>query len=103
MKTDNVLEALKKRLLTLHKPKEEKKVGHVWQVWEDGEITLQKCGELLWQRNLHMISCGSVRGIPPYVMPSQMGIHGYISVANEQEAEFIALLLQETSELLNTL
>ncbi len=30
----------------------------VWQVWQDGEVTLQKCGELLWQRNLHMIYPG---------------------------------------------
>ena len=32
--------------------------GMVYQVWEDGEITLQKCGPLLWQRSLHMVGVG---------------------------------------------
>ena len=27
--------------------------GMVHQVWQDGEVTLQKSGELLWQRTLH--------------------------------------------------
>jgi hypothetical protein len=27
----------------------------VWQVWGDGEVTLQKCGSLLWMRTLHLI------------------------------------------------
>lgn len=27
--------------------------GMVYQVWHDGEVTLQKCGELLWRRNIH--------------------------------------------------
>lgn len=29
--------------------------GMVYQVWEDGEITLQKSGDLLWERSLHCI------------------------------------------------
>ena len=27
--------------------------GMVTQVWQDGEVTCQKCGDLLWQRTLH--------------------------------------------------
>lgn len=32
--------------------------GMVYQVWHDGEITLQKSGALLWSRNLHTIYPG---------------------------------------------
>ena len=28
--------------------------GMVYQVWQDGEVTLQKGGSLLWQRTLHL-------------------------------------------------
>lgn len=34
--------------------------GMVYQVWEDGSVTLQKSGSLLWKRGLHCIE----RGIP---------------------------------------
>lgn len=27
--------------------------GMVTMVWQDGEVTAQKCGDLLWQRSLH--------------------------------------------------
>lgn len=30
-----------------------KQHGMVYQVWHDGEITLQKAADLLWQRSLH--------------------------------------------------
>ena len=43
-------------LITQHsKPELAQRVGHVYQVWQDGEVTLQKSGDLLWRRNLHMI------------------------------------------------
>ena len=32
------------------------KQTHVHQLWEDGELTIQKAGELLGQRNLHCLS-----------------------------------------------
>lgn len=54
-------------------------VGHVYQVWQDGEITLQKCGELLWQRNLHMIVPGhSGFEAPGVSWPHQSGKNSYI-------------------------
>ena len=28
--------------------------SHIYMVWFDGEITMTKCNDLLWQRNLHM-------------------------------------------------
>lgn len=48
-----------KRILELDIPlgeKESKKPGMVCQIWEDGEVTLQHGGNLLWRRSLHMIS-----------------------------------------------
>lgn len=41
-----------------HNPELAKLPGHVYQVWFDGEVTLQKSGELLNMRNLHTISPG---------------------------------------------
>lgn len=32
--------------------------GHVTQVWHDGEITIQKSGDLLGQRTLHTVRPG---------------------------------------------
>jgi hypothetical protein len=29
--------------------------GHVYQIWNDGELTSQKAGRLLWQRTLHTL------------------------------------------------
>lgn len=55
--------------------------GMVYQVWEDGEVTLQKGGELLWQRNLHVIYFGdTAKAIHPDRFPckTQGGKHGYI-------------------------
>jgi hypothetical protein len=34
--------------------------GMVYQIWSDGEITLQKSGNLLWNRSLHTIAFGSL-------------------------------------------
>ena len=44
------------KILPLHDPEAAKKEGgHVLQLWEDGEITMTKCGSLLGMRNLHQI------------------------------------------------
>jgi hypothetical protein len=42
-------------LESVHKPEEITKSGMVYEVWEDGEITLQKCGDLYGQRSLHQV------------------------------------------------
>ncbi len=51
------LEELSQQVSTLNRP-EQKDEPMVYQVWYDGEITLQKGGSLLWQRNLHMLTLG---------------------------------------------
>lgn len=61
-----------------HNPELAKQPGHVYQVWEDGEITLQKCGDLLWQRSLHSIYPGDpTRAVDPALFPMRHGPHGY--------------------------
>ena len=50
--------------------------GMVYQVWEDGEITLQKSGEILWQRSLHMVERGHIKN--RIDMPHKSGEHSYI-------------------------
>lgn len=58
-----------------------KEEGHVYQLWQDGEITSQKAGELLWQRSLHQAESGleGVR-IPGLVFPhkKQWGDNSYL-------------------------
>lgn len=62
-----------------HNPDLAKADGHVYQVWEDGEITLQKCGELLWMRNLHCITDALPdRRIAVELFPDTYNGHGYI-------------------------
>lgn len=70
---------LQELLMIHHKPELAEKVGMVYQVWEDGEVTLQKCGPLLWQRNLHIIDIGNKsKAVDPTLFPCQYNGHGYI-------------------------
>lgn len=62
--------------------------GHVWQVWEDGEVTLQKCGSLLGMRNLHTIKMGCPKAsLSPSLFPHKTknshGEHGFIYTTEE--------------------
>ena len=67
---------------------EAKQQPMVYRVWEDGEITLEKGGELFGQRTLHMIraGCGAV---PPEWLPYQNHgcTHGYLFALNREVAE----------------
>lgn len=57
--------------------------GHVYQVWQDGEVTLQKCGSLLWQRNLHMIYPGFNGFDAGCEWPHKSGSNKYIYTTEE--------------------
>ena len=50
------LHELKKIILSHNKPELAEQTGMVYQVWDDGEITLQKSGPLLWNRHLHQMN-----------------------------------------------
>jgi hypothetical protein len=71
-----------------HKPELEKEDGMVCQLWEDGEITLQKSGRLMWQRNLHCIISGGKDGIT-IEMPKKMSKHSYMVVTGTDEAQAV--------------
>lgn len=71
-------------ILAAHKPELEKEPGHVYQIWEDGEITLQKSGPLLWNRTLHML-CPGKEGVN-IPMPCKMEEHSYANVESEEVA-----------------
>jgi len=68
--------------------------GHVYQVWEDGEITLQKCGSLLGQRNLHCITPGFDYHLPLSCMPYNNSKHGWAYV-NEDNAKIVRCMIGE--------
>lgn len=56
----------------------------VYQVWNDGEVTLQKCGDLLWQRTLHCDARGKASvAVAPEWFPSQYNGYGYIFTDRE--------------------
>lgn len=77
-------------VVALNRP-EAKNAAMVYQVFEDGEITLQKGGDLLWQRTLHCVATGKPHGVILHVasMPNQMcsAPHGYIFCKDRDDAE----------------
>ena len=59
----------------------------VYSVWEDGEITLEKGGNLFGQRNCHMIDRGRAdKAWPVALFPMTNSAHGRILAANEADA-----------------
>lgn len=75
-------------VVAMNKP-EHKADGMVYQVWEDGEITLQKGGSLFGQRTLHTIEQEhTLKSIDPNRMPNiNRSGHGYIIVGSYEEAQ----------------
>lgn len=67
-------------LFTLSNPNLRKEEGSVWEIWEDGEITLQKCGSLYGQRNLHCIVPPVVGLIPKIRLPEGEHKHSLMAV-----------------------
>lgn len=65
---------------------------HVYQIWNDGEITLQKAGSLLWLRSLHRL-------VPPlttkesFEMPCRWGEYLSYAVVTEEDAYEIRRLM----------
>lgn len=60
----------------------------VYEVWEDGEVTLTKGGDLYGQRNLHMIipGCGGRRSMPRDALPLKNDCHSRIAVRTHEAA-----------------
>lgn len=69
------------------------KPGMVYQLWEDGEVTLQKCGPLLGCRNLHMIGF-PVKGLDLSLMlPHRSGEHSFVWLTSHDEVNEILDLI----------
>lgn len=61
----------------------------VYQCWEDGEVTLQKCGELLWQRTLHIDQFACIPSKPEILAldwPHRHNGHAYVFCTEEGTA-----------------
>lgn len=83
MTTIQTYEELIEFIRGCHNPALAKKDGHVTQIWEDGEITFQKSGELLWMRNIHSRREG-IRGLKlPMPVNYRDGSHSYAFVSDE--------------------
>lgn len=72
---------------------ESKTRTHVVQVWQDGEITFQKCGDLLWQRNLHQIAPPLRHYVAGLKFPREHYGNSYAFVGSEEEARRIRELV----------
>lgn len=76
-----MMDTILKRITELHSPELIKTESLVVQLWDDGEVTLQKAKDLMWLRTLHQIRgplcgvkikmpCDWKRGISYAVIPS---------------------------------
>lgn len=60
---------IKEAIHKAHNPELANQPGMVNQIWQDGEHTCQKSGELLWQRTLHCFGSGFSDGLSASDMP----------------------------------
>ena len=95
--TDLELTAL---ILKHYHPEMAEVPGMVYQVWEDGEITLTKSGDLLGQRSLHCINQGYDYQIPLSCFPGDNNGYDHASIYTDREgAETVRLaILKERLE-----
>ena len=84
---DNFADAL----FSYHQPElGDVEMSHVYILFSDGEVSLTKCGSLLWQRGMHMIEMGYEQlgqafvQIPNDKWPDTFASFGYIMCTNEQ-------------------
>ncbi len=73
--------------LALHQPQHQAD-AMVYEVWQDGEVTLTKGGDLWRQRSLHCIRMGVKKelAMPVDRMPTSYGDNGSIIVRSNEEA-----------------
>ena len=87
---------LKEAIWLSHNPNQwlSKYGSMVYQVWEDGEVTLQKSGSLFNLRTLHLISSGRPdKALPDDIMPVRDGKHAYCFCAGKDDADYIQKLI----------
>ena len=74
---------LAEKIRAAHNPALAALDGMVYQIWNDGEVTLQKSGALLWRRNLHTIREGTGHRIPAETMPCQINGYGFAFISDD--------------------
>lgn len=81
-------EEILKAVLALHDPLATSRPGMVYEVWEDGEITLTKSGELYGLRQLHQISPPFPFHLPVDSLPNVNGpgTHSCIAASSHETA-----------------
>lgn len=57
----------------VHRPELAKQTGQVYQIWEDGEITVQESGDLLWQNPMKQV----VEGVPGLSLELPVNFHAH--------------------------
>ena len=82
-------------VLALHVPEQKKVDGMLYSVWEDGEITLEKDGNLFGQRRVHRILSGDKGADLKVTLPvvNRDGSHSRIFVRTMEEALQASALL----------
>jgi len=69
---------LQEKISAYSKPELAELTGMVYQVWCDGEITLQKSGSLLWNRGLHQMKPPLDLYIKGITFPDKSGENGFM-------------------------
>lgn len=92
---------LQKMLVEHHDPELLKDMGGVLQVWEDGEVTHQKAGDLLHMRGLHQFRAPrfDLRN-NPLTLPLSMYDHHCVCLPYEWYKENIEPILADKELLL---
>ena len=87
--------SIKEALLSLHSETAHLREGMLYQVWEDGEVTLTKCGCLYGQRNVHTIELPFSQRLPVSDFPclNHAGTHGHINCHSDVEAKLARELI----------
>ncbi|GAF69666.1 unnamed protein product [marine sediment metagenome] len=57
----------------VHRPELAKQKGQVYQIWEDGEITVQESGDLLWQNPIQQV----IEGLPGLLLELPVNFHAH--------------------------
>lgn len=83
-------------LLALHRPDSPSTGEMVYSVWEDGEVTLEKGGDLFGRRTLHTIAFGG-RSLDPQALPivNAAGTHSRIYVGSNDDATRAQAIIAE--------
>lgn len=91
---------LSEYLASQNRPQVKDKPGMARQIWEDGELTLQKSGDLLWLRTLHCIEPAFCKPVPIDCFPEENREkeHAYLWIESKAQGEAIQQKLAEYRE-----